>query len=130
MKRNQLGMTLIELLIVVAVVGILAAIAYPSYQSYLVKGNRTAAQAYMQDIASKEQQYLLNARTYTTSLGDLGLATVPADVDKYYTVTINPATATAFTVTATPKTGTKQEGDGTLTLDQLGNRSPASKWIN
>ena len=126
-RRNQSGMTLIELLIAMVIVGILSAIAIPSYKSYVVRANRTAAQAFMQDIASKEQQYLLDARTYTNSLNTLGL-TVPSDVNTNYTFTIDPATATAFTITASPKSGTQQVGDGNLTLDNLGNRSPADKW--
>ena len=68
------GFTLIELMITVAIVGILAAIAYPSYTSHIQKGARRAAQAQMLDIANRQQQYLLANRGYATKaqLADTG----------------------------------------------------------
>lgn len=126
-SKRERGFSLVELMVVVAVIAILAAIAYPSYQDYVIKANRTAAQAFMMDIANKEQQYLLDTRSYSSSLTDLALST-PTEVSKYYTITIDPVTATTFTITATPITGTKQASDGALTLDHLGTKSPTDKW--
>jgi len=127
--RFAKGFTLIELMITVAIVGILAMVALPQYQQYVVKGNRTAAEAFMMDVASREKQYLLDARTYAGTLAALSV-TAPPEVSKNYTVTINaPAGAPpSFTITATPLVGTKQASDGTLTLDDLGNKGPAGKW--
>lgn len=109
-------------MIVVAVVAILAAIAYPSYTQYLVRTNRSAAQQFMLDIANREEQYLLDARQYTNNWGSGtgGLnMTIPPEVDRYYTITITD-TPSAYTITAAPKAGTSQAGDGNLTLDNTG----------
>lgn len=127
-KKAQ-GFNLIELMIVVAIIGIIAAIAVPQYSDYVIRGNRSAAQAVMMDLASREKQYLLDARTYTESLGTLGMSTLPAEVDRHYTITIDvPATTLpSFTITASPHS-TKQANDGDLTLTDTGVKSPAGKW--
>ena len=87
MRNNtgQLGFTLIELMIVVAIIGILAAVAYPSYQDYLRRGNRSAAQSFMMEVSQRQQQQLMSNRTYAQSLATLGL-TLPTDVSNFYTV--------------------------------------------
>ncbi len=126
-RRVDGGFSLIELLVTVAIVAILAAIALPSYQAYLVRGNRAAAQSFMMEIASKQQLYLLDTRGYTNSLANLDLS-VPGDVSPYYTISITSNVATEFTITATPVAGSAQSGDGNLTLDHLGNKTPADKW--
>lgn len=118
------GFTLIELMIAVAIIGILSAIAYPSYQSYVVRTNRSTAAAYLVEVASRQHQYRLDARTFGTAT-ELGMVT-PADVAKHYTIEFSPApTATAFTVQAVPK-GSQATGDakcGTLSLDQTGKKA-------
>lgn len=138
MKRKQ-GFTLVEVLMVVAILGILAAIAIPSYDYHVRKGHRSAAQSFMTDIANKQAQYLLDARNYAvgaTALTDLGLST-PSGVSTFYDITIvnsaNGTTTTtppSFTVKATPKTGTKQASDGELTLTHTGAKTLAgnSGW--
>ena len=60
-------------MVVVAVIGILSAVAWPSYKQYVQRGNRPAAQQLMLEIASREQQYLLDARQYTATIGSGGL---------------------------------------------------------
>lgn len=124
------GFTLIELMIVVVIVGIIAAVAVPSYTSYIVKGKRAAAQAFMMDVASKEKQYLLDARAYTNNLSALGFASVPREVSDHYTVTVTvPGTLPpTFTVQAVPVVGGSQSGDGTLSLASDGTKSPTNKW--
>lgn len=128
-KQRSLGFTLIELMITLAVIGILAAIAYPSYQSAMVKNRRASAQAHLMNIAQREQQYLLDNRAYTDQLSDLGVTT-PTDVSSYYSITVPVGTGAvpSFTATATPIADTPQAGDGTLTLTNTGVRSPAAKW--
>jgi len=128
------GFTLIELMITVALIAIVARIAFPSYVEYLKRGNRSSAQSLMLDLANREQQYLLDNRSFlgggasaVTTLLPLG---VPQEVSTYYTMTI---TATAgppptFEVKATPKAGTVMAGESPFTLDQDGTRLPAGKW--
>ena len=71
---RQQGFTLIELMIAVAVVGILAGIAWPSYKYYVMRANRSAAQQFMLDIANREEQFMLDARSYAT--GSSALSTL------------------------------------------------------
>src|SRR5262249_19360746 len=87
-SKSPSGFTLLELVIVVVIVGVLAAIAYPSYENQMRKGRRAAAQSYLMDLAQRQQQYLLDARSYapdTTSLS----APMPSDVAPYYSVAIS-----------------------------------------
>ena len=116
------GFTLIEIVITVAIVGILVAIAVPSYQGQLRKGRRADAQAFITQVAQKEQQYLLDARQYAvggTALADLGL-TPPTTVSDHYTVTVAAgATTPSFTITATASSSV-QSPDGDLTLTHTG----------
>jgi type IV pilus assembly protein PilE len=123
------GFTLIELMITVAVVAILAAIAFPSYAAFMKKSRRGDTEATLMDIAQREQQYLLDTRTYAPDVVTLNTS-IPADVSAYYTININaPAAAPpTFTITATPIAGSPQAGDFTLTLDNTGLKSPASVW--
>lgn len=122
------GFTVIELMIVVVIVAILAMIAYPSYEDHLRKGRRSAAQNFLADTATRQQQYLLDARQYAVGAGALAAlnVTVPTDVAQFYTVSINPAAPTlppSFTLIATPLAGSRQVPDGVLTLDSTGNKT-------
>lgn len=127
--KVQKGFTLIELMLAIAIVGILASIAYPSYTNYLLKGRRASAQAHLMDIAQRQQQYLLDARAYADS-STLNVTT-PSDVSAYYTIAILPVNTAgvppSFTVTATPKAGTAQVNDqcGALGIDNTGNKTAA-----
>lgn len=128
-KPRGRGFTLIELMIVTAIVAILAAVAYPSYQSHLRKGYRAAAQSFMMDLAQKQTQYLADNRQYAATPAALN-ATAPTDVSNRYTIIINvvPGPPPGYTIVATPIAGTDQAKDGALSLDQSGQKTPSDKW--
>lgn len=129
-KRVKQGFSLVELMIAVAIVGILAAVAYPSYTRYVINSNRSAAQSHLMDIAQLEQQYLLDNRAYTATLSDLNGLSTPTAVSKYYTITItvDAGPPPTFLATATPKAGTAQATDVTLTINNAGTKTPDGKW--
>lgn len=132
------GFTLIELMIAVAIIAILAAVAIPSYQDYIVKSNRAAAQSFMVSVENRQKLYMLDARSYAPDLVTLGMSNLPDNVSKFYDIAIclditaaNCATASIppyFKITSTPKTSTRQVADGDLTLDSTGAKGPAGKW--
>ncbi|WP_418117501.1 type IV pilin protein [Variovorax sp. 350MFTsu5.1] len=128
-RRRSSGFTLIEVMITVAIVAILASIALPSYQQYIIRSKRSAAQAQMMDIANRQQQYLIANRVYAdkAALTASGYS-LPSEVSANYSydVTLSTSGAPGYTLTFTP-TGS-QSGDGNLSLTSEGVKSPAGKW--
>ncbi|MFC0254503.1 type IV pilin protein [Massilia consociata] len=127
--RRQPGFTLVELMVVVVIVGILAAIALPAYSQYLVRSNRTAAQAYMMELAQAQIQFMADSRSYAATVDELELP-VPDQVAAKYTIEIDleDGPPQRFTITATPKAGSTQADDGVLGIDNAGTRTPGDKW--
>ncbi|MBI4937843.1 MAG: type IV pilin protein [Nitrosomonadales bacterium] len=124
-SRAQRGFTLIELMIVVAIVGILALIAVPSYRQYVVKANRAAAESFIMSVTNKQEQYMLDARQYAATLALLGMA-APEDVSKNYNITITNigATPPTYTITAVPA-GSQAASDtrcGSVSINQAGTK--------
>ncbi|HSV54221.1 MAG TPA: type IV pilin protein [Burkholderiaceae bacterium] len=129
--RRSSGFTLIELMVAVAVIGILAAIAYPSYQDQIRKSRRAEAQSTLMSIAGRQQQFLLDTRSYADSVATLNL-NVPTSVSPHYTVTITVSAATstlpAFTATAAPIGRQVSDKCATLTVTHSGAKAPTTCW--
>lgn len=124
-------MSLIELMIVMVIVGILASIAYPSYQEYLARARRTDGKIFLMDIAAREERFFADRNTYSADLTTLGMvldATANAFVSKegFYAATIAAGAGTiarSYTITITPTAKWGGSGDqkcGALTLNNLG----------
>lgn len=112
MIKKQYGFTLIELMIAVAIVGILAAVALPNYTEYVKRASRAEAVAALLDAANKEEQYFVDNREYTELLSDLGVQSKTEN--KHFELTIKVVDKNAFTVTAKPIAG-PVKGDGDCT---------------
>lgn len=130
--RRISGFSLIELMITVAVVAILASVAYPSYREHVVRSLRSEAQQFMLQVANRQEEYFLNTRMYADdlTLGKMGIV-VPERVARVYQFAVAPdnqATPPNYKITMTPILGTSQELDGKLILDQRGNKTPKQKW--
>lgn len=115
------GYTLVELLVVVAIIGILTTVAYPAYQTYVIRGNRSQAQQFLLDIAQREEQFRLDQGRYTDVLGDLG-STVPDPVAKYYSPPALYKTDTRpfFVAELAPLATAVQKNDGRLIINSRG----------
>lgn len=130
-RGHSAGFTLIELLITLVIVGILAAIALPAYQSYVQKSRRTDATVAMRAIQFAEEKYRANNSSYGT-LAQLGMSSTTDS--GYYTVALSNISATGYTITATAVSGSSQASDSgctTLTLQQSGaslTTTPSACW--
>lgn len=131
LSDNGRGFTLIEMMIVVAIIGILAAIAYPSYQSYVIKTKRTDMMSEMQNIASEIESRKLAQGSYnaiSAGIKDDFAIEYPRQGTQLYDVTINPnplappnnTLTSKWVITAIPKTNSQMTNDGILTLNYQG----------
>ena len=127
MRSKAQGFTLIEIMMAVAIIGILAAIAWPQYQQYVVRNNRVAMQSELMLIASAFERYRSQQLTYANATGALiyGATKYPKSGVALYNLTFTVATnGLTWNVTAVPATGGLQDkaNDGALAIDNTGRR--------
>lgn len=117
------GFSLIEILIVVAIVGILVAIAYPSYEQKMQRVHAAAAKQYLLQLASLQSEFITENYHYASTLSELGTAP-GSEVSDYYRIAItqldDQSRPTVYTLQATAKTNSDQIPQRTLTLNHLG----------
>lgn len=135
------GFSLIELLVVVAIIGLLMAIAMPAYNQYVIRANKAAAKAFLLEVASRQEQFLIGN-------GNFGLLTnlkmtIPEDVNRYFDVTLTTGTNSGstvpdlrdmptFKISVAGKSGTIQTGNPPTTspysINQFGLKLPVGEW--
>ena len=129
-RFRQRGMTLMELMIVVVIVGILAAIAFPSYKAYVDRAKRTEGKTLLMEVAARQERYYFDENQYTTTADELGYdvnngactqSTNPCSDEENYSLTIAVGATgninTSYLLTITPLAPHTDSDCGTLTLD-------------
>ena len=124
-RRNMRGITLIELMVVVVIVGILAAIAYPNYQEFTARAKRNEARAALLRLATNQERFYLNNNTFTTDMTQIGFSSSPFTTETgYYVVNVTSATPSNFSATATYQHGGSEAGKClTFTIDGRGQKT-------
>jgi type IV pilus assembly protein PilE len=142
--KFQRGVTLIELMVVVAIVAIVFAFAFPSYERYIVRTKRAVAQNALLQVADRQQQFFMDNKRFAADLTNLGFggnpfvvdddgsATVAGDADAVYSVTLSNVTQTTWTATAAPLHGqlSRDTQCGSLSITQAGARASSGGGAN
>ncbi len=132
-KRRAFGFTLIELMVVIAIVALLVMVAMPSFQGQIRKTKRSIGKAELMSVIARQEQFFANNKQYATDLTDLGYIANPYAIDRdsvelavtasgrIYTIQLSAATATAFTLQAVPQLDqAKDTLCGTLQITSTG----------
>jgi type IV pilus assembly protein PilE len=133
--RDNKGITLMELLVVVLIVGVLASVAVPIYTSYMQRARRSDAKTCLEQLRASQEMRRAEQGSYSTSITELqstwGLQTSCGQ----YTLVLNSTTATSFLGVAQPTAGGPQVSDGNLYINNFGDKwdnqgihYPAGKW--
>lgn len=131
MNNSNKGFTLIELMITVAIIGILASIALPSYRQYVVESRRSEGISMLLQVMQQQERYYTEELSYTTDLTDLGFAVAnPPSNNSNYAISASACGSDPVNrcVLLTAVAQGEQAADGNLTLNSRGVRTPASFW--
>ncbi|MGX9462383.1 type IV pilin protein [Shewanella sp. A14] len=129
MKQISLkGFTLIEVMITVVIIGILSAIAYPSYTSFIVKSGRSEGMAAVMRVSNLQEQYYMDHRSFAEDMTKLGLSADPFLTESGF-YSVDSAGTTAYTITATAKgsQATRDTTCATITLTSAGIKGPSKE---
>jgi len=143
-SKLQRGVTLIELMVVVAIVAIVFAFAFPSYERYIVRTKRAVAQNAVLQVADRQQQFFMDNKRFAADLTNLGFAadpwivdddgasTVAGDVDAVYSLSLSNVTQTTWTATAAPLNGqlSRDTACGSLSITQAGTKASTGGGAN
>ena len=136
-RSRSAGFTMIELMIVVVIIGILAAMGYPSYRGYIVRTQRGVAKSTMTQVLDRQAQFFVDNKAFATDLTNLGFGTNPfaidrkgkeittSSTDRTYNIQLSGASATSFTLQAVHqlKQATEDSACGTLSITNEGVRT-------
>lgn len=133
-RKNDLGFSLLELMIVVGIIAIISAIAFPSYSRYILKSRRSEAMTNLVKFQAAYEEYNAQNNTYPAS-NTLPPAITPIPSTTYYSYT-SATTASSYTITATAIAGKSQVKDkegavacSTMTINNVGTQTPAACWV-
>ena len=132
-RKNDLGFSLLELMIVVGIIAILSAIAFSSYSRYILKARRSEAMVNLLKFQAAYEEFNAQNNTYPAS-NTLPPAITPIPATTYYSYT-SATTASSYTITATALAGSSQVNDieggvacSTMTINNVGTQTPAACW--
>ena len=129
---NEKGFSLIELMITVVIIGLLAAVAIPSYRSHVIRTQRSDGKTALLEAAQRMERFFTNNNTYAgATVGNNAADTIrAASGEGLYTLSFpaaNPLTPTTYTIQAA-KNNANDDGCNTLTINQQGVKAPAACW--